>query len=138
MPNSIENRLLRGAGIAALAIGSLAIWTAIPAGWMWVTREIDGGVRFLIVIAGCIASMSGAAFLLYRLEDALDRDADGTDREPAPPSWLRPASGGQRARALGLLDVLLVVSALIAAVALIVWWAFFADSTNPSGPLQPL
>jgi hypothetical protein len=39
---------------------------------------------------------------------------------------------------MSLLAVFLVVSAIIAAVALVVWWALLADSSNPSGPLQPL
>lgn len=134
----MTNRLLRAALIGLLAIGSLAIWTAIPAGWMWVTRGIEDGSRFLIVIAGCIASIAGAAVLLYRLEGVLHRVGGEPDREPGQPSWLRPASGRWKAAPLSLLDVFLVVSAIIAAVALVVWWAFFADSSNPSGPLQPL
>ena len=39
---------------------------------------------------------------------------------------------------LTLLDAFLVASAVVALVALVGWWAFLADSPNPSGPLQPL
>ena len=37
-----------------------------------------------------------------------------------------------------LLEVTLVASAIIALIALVVWWAFLADSSDPSGPLQPI
>jgi hypothetical protein len=134
----MTNRVLRGTLIAVLAIGSLGIWIGIPAGWMWVTREIDGGGRLLIVIAGCIASMTGAAVLLFRLEGVLQRTGETPDRETVPPSWLRPASGDEPAERLSLLAVFLVVSAIIAGIGLVVWWTFFADTSNPSGPLQPL
>jgi hypothetical protein len=130
--------LLRAALIGALAIGSLALWIGIPAGWMWATREIEGGGRFVLVVVGCIASMWGAAVLLFRLEDFLNRVSGTPEREPGPPSWRRPASGGQRSEPLSLLGVFLVISAIIAVIALVVWWAFFADSSNPSGPLQPV
>lgn len=37
-----------------------------------------------------------------------------------------------------LLEVMLVESAAIALVALVLWWAFLADTVDPSGPLQPI
>jgi len=39
---------------------------------------------------------------------------------------------------LTLLEIFLVVSAVVAVVVLVAWWAFLADSPNPSGPLQPI
>jgi hypothetical protein len=37
-----------------------------------------------------------------------------------------------------LLELMLVISGVVALVALVVWWAFIADAANPSGPLQPV
>jgi hypothetical protein len=114
----VRKGALRAALIALMAMGSLALWTAIPAGWMYVTREMEpAGARFLVTIVGCVASMAGAGTLLYRLEAVYFR-----------------AAGPQR----GVLDTFMVASAVVALLALVLWWAVLADSPNPSGPLQPL
>ena len=123
-----------------MALGSLALWIAIPAGWLWVTRDLQPlGARFLIVIVGCVSSMLGAGVFLYRLEAVYVRMTGMAQPEPAPPGWLRTVGdAGLSRRRLTLLEIFLVVSALVALLALVVWWAFLADSPNPSGPLQPL
>ncbi len=116
--------------IALMALGSLALWTAIPVGWLWATRNMEAtGLRFVISIAGCVLSMSGAGILLYRVEAAYYEMTGGAPTRPAPE--------GQRSR-MSVLETLLVWSALVAVGSLILWWALFADSSNPSGPLQPL
>ena len=125
--------------VALMAFGSLAMWTAVPAGWLWVVRELEpAGLRFLIAIAGCVASMAGTAVLLYRLEASYE-GIRGTAGDPGPPSWLRAFNDdGAAARRMSLLDTMLVASAVVAAVALVAWWALLADNPSPSGPLQPL
>jgi hypothetical protein len=135
----MRTRLLRAAIVALMALGSLAIWTVIPGAWLWVTRDLSGGARFIVCIAGSAITMLAAGALLYRLEGAHNRITGRPGREPAKPGWERSVAEQQRARrSLTLLDGLLVGSALVAAVALVVWWAFFADSPDPSGPLQPV
>jgi hypothetical protein len=123
-----------------MALGSLALWIAIPAGWLYVTRDLQPfGPRFLIVLVGCVSSMLGAGSLLYRLEAVYRRMTGTAAPEVAPPRWMRSArEQGRPSRSMTLLEIFLVVSAVIALVALVGWWAFLADSPNPSGPLQPL
>jgi hypothetical protein len=114
----MRTRLFAAVLIAFMALGSLAVWIAIPVGWLWVTRDLQSpGARFLIVLFCCPITMLSAAALLYRLEAAYE------------PRSRRP---------LSLVETFLVVSALIALVALVGWWFFFADTPNPSGPLQPV
>jgi hypothetical protein len=48
---------------------------------------------------------------------------------------LAPAAEGD---SLPLLEVMLVISAVLALVGLVLWWIFLADAVNPSGPLQPI
>ncbi len=132
---------LRAAAVVALmALGSLALWTAIPAGWMYVTRDMEpAGARFVLTIFGCVASMAGAGSLLYRLESLYFRVSGSAAPDPAPPSFLRTVGDTRAVRSrLGLLDTFMAVSAVIALLALILWWALLADSPDPSGPLQPL
>jgi hypothetical protein len=133
-------RLRNAALVALMALGSLALWTAIPAGWMYATREIESdGARFVLTILGCVASMAGAGSLLYRLEAFYFRLSGSHAPEPAPPSFLRTINDERSVRPrLGLLDRFMAASAVLALLALLLWWVLLADSANPSGPLQPL
>ena len=135
----MKGRISDAALVALMAIGSLAMWTAVPAGWLVVVRNLQpAGTRYVIAIVGCLATMVGTGVLLYRLE-AVYVARKGTAGDPAPPSWLRTVNDqGAAARRMSLLDVFLVVSAVIAMIALVAWWALLADNPNPSGPLQPL
>jgi hypothetical protein len=123
-----------------MALGSLALWVAIPIAWLWLVRDLEpAGTRFLVTIIGCVLTMGAAGWGLYRLQDVYARTAGVADGEPEQPRWLRSSAGSRLAGApLSLLDRMLVGSAMIAVVALVVWWALFSDSSNPSGPLQPL
>jgi hypothetical protein len=126
--------------IALMALGSLALWTAVPAAWLWLTRDLEpDGTRYFIVITGCAITMPIGAALLYRLE-AIYAEITGAarGRVPARSAWLRSVSDERRPRGrLTLLEIFLVVSAVIALVALVGWWAFLADTSNPSGPTAP-
>ena len=54
----MRRQMLTAALVVLMAVGSLALWTLIPAGWMYVTREIEpAGARFVLTIFGCVASM---------------------------------------------------------------------------------
>ena len=126
--------------VVLMALGSLALWIAIPAGWLWVTRDLQPlGARFLIVIVGCVSSMVGAGVFLFRLEAVYARTKGMAEPELAAPGWLRSVGDARRPRRRAtLLEIFLVLSALAALVVLVLWWAFLADSPNPSGPLQPI
>jgi hypothetical protein len=123
-----------------MAVGSLAVWTAIPAAWLWLLRDLEpAATRFLITVPGCALTMFGAVLLLYRLEAAYERAGGAAPSAPPPPAWRRSAGEDRRpGPRLTFLDLCLVVSALLALAALVCWWALLADSPNPSGPLQPL
>jgi hypothetical protein len=123
-----------------MALGSLALWIALPAAWLWVTRDLQSfATRFLVVIAGCVITMASAGALLYRLEALYARMAGKAAPVAEHPAYLRTVADERRpGRRLTLLEIFLVVSGLIALVSLVVWWALLADSPNPSGPLQPL
>jgi hypothetical protein len=107
-----------------MALGSLTVWLGVPVAWFWLTRNLQSAAaRYLIVIIGCPITMVLAAGLLYRLEAVYAQITGAASQGPA---------------SLTLLETFLVASALVALVALVGWWAFLADSANPSGPLQPI
>jgi xanthine/uracil permease len=118
-------RLLTGLLVAAMAMGSLALWIAIPVAWLWLPRHLEpAGTRFLVTITGCTVTMVAAGWALYRLEAIYIRTTGAAERGPGQP--------------MSLLDLLLTASAVIAIATLVFWWVFLGDSSNPSGPLQPL
>ena len=55
-------------------------------------------------------------------------DMGGSERHP----------GSTLMRWIISLEPMLVLSGLIAVVGLVLWWFFVAESSNPSGPLQPI
>src|SRR5687767_4853480 len=125
--------------VALMAIGSLALWIAVPAAWLWATRDFEsGGARFLVALPGCVLTLVAVGWLLCRLEAVYARLSGQPAEEPGPPSWLRMSKNAGVRRRVSLLDALLMASALAALISLVIWWALLADSPNPSGPLQPL
>ena len=126
--------------MALMALGSLALWTAIPGAWLWLTRDLDpGGARFLVAVVGCAISMLLAGSLLVRLQAIHARISGATlPQRAARSGWVRsvsdqPGTGG----GLTALEKMLAISAVVALLALVGWWAFFSDSDNPSGPTAP-
>lgn len=118
-----RNGVTRGLLAGVIVAGSLAFWTLVPIGWLYLTAGLvtHGGARFLIAMFGIPLSMAAAYVALSRVEAY--RQSLGT-----------PESRSGRS----LLEVMLVVSAAIALVGLVLWWAFLADTVDPSGPLQPI
>jgi len=45
--------------IAIMVLGHLALWTLVPAAWLWLTRDLSA-TRFVISVPGCAISMFGA------------------------------------------------------------------------------
>jgi uncharacterized membrane protein len=122
--NALTARITRGVLACAIVVGSLAFWTVVPIGWLYLTGDLvsQAGGRFLMAIFGVPVMMALAFMILSRVE--------------AYRNELRPAHTSREGTSL--LEVALVGSALVAVVALIVWWAFIADAADPSGPLQPI
>ena len=52
------------AWLALLALGGLAMWTAVPLAWLWIGSQVDSGV---LAVAGAIVTMVAWAWLLGRI-----------------------------------------------------------------------
>jgi hypothetical protein len=111
-------RLARLLLAATVVVGGLALWTVLPVAWLQLTSDLAPGGRFVLVIVGLPLTMAIWFGLLSQIDAHRTRLAGGESSS--------------------LLEVTLVASAVTAVVALIVWWAFFAESADPSGPLQPI
>ena len=117
--------------LVGLALGSLALWIAIPFGWFWLAGRLtdDYPSIYLVAMAACPLSMVAFAVVLSRL-NGLYYDLRGRDMpDPARSAWLKPMSGERgRRRERTVLDVFMVISATLALVALMIWLFAFAGS----------
>jgi hypothetical protein len=131
-------RVVAAALIAVMVLGSLAMWTAIPIAGLWIASQLtdsstDIGIAPLIVVAvGIPAAMVLAARLLLRVEHRYIRVAGaGTaSQSRLAPAWAR-GLGDSSSVQLSVLTRIMVVSVLVAATAMAVWFFAFAGSSIP-------
>jgi hypothetical protein len=131
--------LKRALLLAAMAVVAVNIWTGSPLLALWVGSRLQGtsGLSMGAVFA-VIAVMVAASLGLIRLLGVLGERHDRLLGIPPGPRrqqpWLRSLSGertrDQRARQrVSALDVVLVGTVLIAALAFEVWFFFFSGSS---------
>jgi hypothetical protein len=122
----------RGALLAAMCAGSVMLWLGVPAGWIWLASRLTSTNHFVFLAAlGCcpptmIALLGGLA----RLQDAYGRlGGDDTRKRRVPPAWRRSLRAERRPhQPPTALDVILVVSAVCAVMALHAWFFFLSNS----------
>src|SRR5215217_2993914 len=138
-PRTFGARLLRAALLAAMAVVAVNIWTGSPLLALWVGSRLQGtsGVEMGAVFA-VVAVMAATSFALVKLLGALGERHDRLMGIPPAPRrqqpWLRSLSGerarDQRRRTrISALDVVLVGTVLVAAVAFEVWFFFFSGAS---------
>jgi hypothetical protein len=137
-PSGFGARLKRAALLALMAVVAVNIWTGAPLLALWVgSRVVGDGSLTMGAVAVVIATLAIACFALVKLLGVLGEAHDRLLGLPPAPRrqqpWLRSLSGEraseQRRRAhVSALDVLLVGTVLIAAVAFEVWFFFFSGS----------
>ena len=138
-PTDLVSRLKRAAVLAAMAVVAVNIWTGGPLLALWVGSRIQGtsGLSMGAVFA-VIALMGATSLVLVRLLGALASTHDRllglppAKRRQQP--WMRSLSGEraseQRRRAhVSGLDVVMVATVVVAAVAFEVWFFFFSGSS---------
>jgi hypothetical protein len=130
-------------GLAASAIfvfmliAALALWTAIPLGWIWIGSKVadtqfPAEGPYAVVAVGIVVSIIADAWLIGRL-NALYVQVTGTNRlAPMRPSWLKSMRDTDTsADATTVVEAVLVASAMLAGLVLIVWFFFLAGSPLP-------
>ena len=132
-------RLQRALVLAAMAVVAVNIWTGSPLLALWVgSRVVGDGSLTMGAVAVVVGTMAATCFLLVRLLGILGERHDRLLGLPPPPRrqqpWLRSLSGEraseQRRRArVSALDVVLVGTVLLAAIAFEVWFFFFSGSS---------
>jgi len=129
-----RDRVVRSLLACLIVSGGLALWTLIPYSWLQLTGGLSPGARFVLVILGLPLTMALAFVLLIRVDTHRQRLM--AEHQRCSTDVIDESSAGDGRSSI--LEVTLVASAIIALVGLILWWAFIADSPDPSGPLQPI
>jgi predicted secreted protein len=137
-PAPAGNRLQRTALAAVMALVAVNVWTGGPLFALWVGSRVqsDGGATMLGVFA-VIGAVAAISFALLRVLEWLGRRYDrlagtsSTVRVHAP--WLRSMRGerelypGERVQ-LTMLERVLVVTVVVAALAFEIWFFFYSAS----------
>ena len=113
-----------------MALGSLALWTVIPFGWLRLAATLSStyATIYLLAIIGAPLTMAAWGWCLYQLNHAYLRRT-GRSAPEQKPGWVRPAVGPPREREqLMVIDVFLVVSAVIGVILLVVWYLLLGHS----------
>ena len=97
------------AWLALLALGGLAMWTAVPLAWLWIGSRAGGPVLMLIgAVLTMVATARGLGAVNRRYQAArVRRGLDDTGNFP--------------------LEVTLVCSAAVAGAALLAGWILFGS-----------
>lgn len=131
----IESALL----VLLMLIGAFSLWTVIPLGWLWIGSQIVGTQEprlwaYFVVLVGIVISVIVVAKLLalmnHRFIAIHGGDSDYRTKIPLP--WLESMRDERHAQRATVLDMVLVASAVMAGIALFVWFVILAESPLPN------
>ena len=121
--------------LLVMAVGSLAMWIAVPIGCVWLASRLGNHYLFVygVALVACPMIMGLVGVLLYRL-NALYLRLSGMDQATSPrAAWLKSVSGERGStRQRTPLDLFMTASVIIAVVLLLVYFFFLSGS-----PLSP-
>jgi hypothetical protein len=120
--------------IAAMVLGSLALWTVVPLGVVWLVARLSGGPQSMLLyfaaFVGIIAAMSAGGMALGALERIyLGMTGAETPRSPTP-AWRRSVSDSMAKRPASLLEKIMTGTVLVAVCATASWFLLFAPATG--------
>lgn len=120
--------------IALMIVLSLSMWIAIPVAWLWIGSQLTetqqpSGTAYFIVGVGILASMLGVGYLLARL-NRMYMHLTARHADPrVHTAWLKSMRAGEdEVLGRGVLDVIMIGSAVIAIVAMAGWFFFLAGA----------
>jgi hypothetical protein len=118
---------------------ALALWTAIPVGWIWIGSKISqtqfpAAGPYAVVAIGILVTIVLDAWLIGRL-NALYMRITGTNRlAPMRPSWLKSmrdtSPGG--AGTTTVVEAVMMGSVLLAGLVFVGWFFLLAGSPLPN------
>jgi hypothetical protein len=130
--------LARAVLIGIMALGSIAMWVAVPVAWLYLASRLSEGSQptlgpFVMVLVGIPASMVVIGKLLSALNRYYARVTRTEAEVRVQMPWHKSMRGEREStRPRSVLDVVMVISVSIALVAFGFWFFFIAGSSLPS------
>jgi hypothetical protein len=132
-----------GRGLAAtflvllMIVAALSMWTVIPLGWVWIgsrlsnTQDPAGG-PYMVVLVGIVVSILVISWLLGRLNRIYVHLTGTNTVAPIRAPWLKSMRDSEAPRAYPtVLETVIVVSVILALLAMTVWFFVAAGSPLP-------
>jgi hypothetical protein len=130
--------LVRALLIGVMAIGSIAMWLAVPVGWLFLASRLSDGSQptlgpFVMVLIGIPASMVAIGKLLSALNRYYARVTRTEAQVRVQMPWHKSMRGEREStRPRSVLDVVMVISVTVALALFGFWFFFIAGSSLPS------
>jgi hypothetical protein len=134
----IARRAAAAGVLAAMSAGSVALWTLVPAGVLWLASRLTTTARtpsagILLAVAVAIpTTMLLSARALVRLERVYGHITGAAARTPVVPGWRRSLSDSSALGPTSALEKIMVGSVVLAVIALATWFFAFAGSSLPT------
>jgi hypothetical protein len=122
--------------VALMALGSVVMWIGVPFGLIYLASQLADTPNpsmgpYLVVLLGLPVGMALVGKGLGILNRAHIR-LTGTEVDQYRPGWTRSMRGERTVeRRGGVLDRVMIISVVVAAVAFAVWFFGFAGSSLP-------
>lgn len=120
-----------------MLVAALALWTAIPLGWIWIgskvaTSQFPAEGPYAVVAVGIVVTILLDAWLIGRL-NALYVRITGTNRlTPMRPSWLKSMRDTGNVASTTVVEAVMMGSVLLAGLVFVAWFFLLAGSPLPS------
>jgi hypothetical protein len=121
-----------------MLLAALALWTAIPLGWIWIGSKVadtqfPAEGPYAIVAVGIVLTILFDAWLIGRL-NALYVHITGTNRlAPMRPSWLKSMRDtGGATSTTSVVEAVMMGSVLLACAVFVAWFFLLAGSPLPN------
>ncbi len=122
----------------AMLLAALALWTAIPVGWIWIGSQVASTQfpaegPYAIVAVGIVLTILFDAWLIGRL-NALYVHVTGTNRlAPMRPNWLKSMRDTDGAPGTtSVVEAVVMGSVLLACAVFAAWFFLLAGSPLPN------
>jgi hypothetical protein len=131
--------MLASAIFAVMLLAALALWTAIPVGWIYIgskvaTTQFPAEGPYAVVAIGIFVTIVLDAWLIGRL-NALYMRVTGTNRlAPMRPSWLKSMRDTSTApgSATTVVEAVMIGSVMLAGLVFVGWFFLLAGSPIPN------
>jgi hypothetical protein len=124
--------------ILLMAAGSIALWLAIPVGWIYIASQLVKSSQpsmgpYVLVLVGIPVSMVVVGKLLSKLNRVYGEVTGTTPQVRVRMPWNRSMRGERDgAHPRTVLDVVMVASVSLALLCFGIWFFLFAGSSLPT------